>query len=118
MSIPLRIHITGDTGDVDGSDLAVFAGDFGSFGLWSYNGSDWTLLTTLNAKVMDAWNNGLAAYFAGSGIWNYNGSSWDLLTTSNAQDMEGWATSLAVDLRGCPTIHDYKKNRHLKIEVG
>jgi hypothetical protein len=78
-------------------ELAV---DFGTSGLWHYDGSTFTQLNGQSPEAMEYWNGGLAGDFAASGLWNYDGSSWNLLTTLNPQSMEAWDSSLAVYFAG------------------
>jgi len=62
-----------------GSAIAV---DFGTNGLWYYNGSTWSKLNGLNPEYLGTYSNKLAVDFGSSwGLWSYDGSSWRKLTS-------------------------------------
>ena len=77
-----------------------FAADFGANGLWHYDGSDWSQLTTLNPEAMETWEGDLAVGFSTSGLWSYDGATWDFLTINNPEEMVGWSQGLAADFGG------------------
>jgi hypothetical protein len=88
--------ITGGGGHSVGDELAV---DFGTYGLWHYDGSDWTSLAGWNPDGnMVEWTGGLAVDFGASyGLWNYDGSGWTRLTGWNPGGLETYGAGLAVD---------------------
>lgn len=61
--------------------------DFGTYGLWNYDGSGWASLSGWDSESMETWRTGLAVAFNGSGLWRYDGSEWSLLTSWDAEDM-------------------------------
>ena len=72
--------------------------DFGTNGLWHYNGTNWTSLTGWNPDgKMEEWAGGLAVDFGTYGLWNYDGSSWTWLAGWDPDDIEKYDTGLAVD---------------------
>ena len=77
-----------------GDELAV---DFGPYGLWHYDGSDWNSLAGWDPSDMEKWNAGLAVDFGTYGLWNYDGSSWTSLAGWDPSAMEAYGTGLAVD---------------------
>ena len=86
-------HFT--TGDAVGDELAV---DFGTYGLWHYDGSTWTNPAGWDPDGnMTEWDNGLAVDFGSYGLWNYDGSSWSNLAGWDPDGMEAYNTGLAVD---------------------
>ena len=78
-----------------GDELAV---DFGTYGLWHYDGS-WTSLAGWNPDGnMEVWTGSLAVDFGVTyGLWNYDGSSWTSLAGWNPADLEAYGTGLAAD---------------------
>ena len=64
---------------------ATIYGDFGSSGLWKYDGSAWTQLSSANPIHMSSTGSLLYADFGPSyGIYKYNGANWSQLTSSSA----------------------------------
>ena len=61
--------------------------DFGTDGLWSYDGSSWSKLTTWNPTGMSGWGGGLAVDFGADGLWNYDGTSWSKKTSWQCENM-------------------------------
>ena len=52
------------------------AADFGTKGLWNYDGS-WIQLSQWNPKQMEAWGTAqLAVDFGQNGLWTYDGKTW------------------------------------------
>ena len=51
-------------------------GDFGASGLWKWNGTAWSQLTSANPENMVA--SGLTLYgdFGTSGLWKWDGTAW------------------------------------------
>jgi hypothetical protein len=71
--------------------------DFGTNGLWNYDGSGWTSLAGWDPEGMEACDKGLAVDFGTNGLWNYDGSSWTSLAGWDPEGVEAWDTGLAVD---------------------
>ena len=83
--------------------------DFGSGrGMYYYNGTAWTWMTNLEAKLLIAWNNGIvekvvADFGPSGGIYTYPSATnaWDWLTNwDGAMGMIVWNNNLVVDF-GC-----------------
>ena len=53
--------------------------DFGSYGLYKYDGATWTQITPYSPSAMAATGSLLYGTF-GNGIWQYDGSTWSQLT--------------------------------------
>ena len=81
-------------------ELAV---DFGTNGLWHYDGS-WGRLSNWDPDDdLAGWSNGLAVDFGpGRGLWNRDGSSWSRLSNWDAGNagLAGWSGGLAVGFDG------------------
>ena len=80
-----------------GDELAA---DFGTNGLWHYDGASWSKLTTWNPDDdLAGWSGGLAVDFGGDGLWNHDGTSWSQKTSWNpgSGGLAGWSGGLAVD---------------------
>ena len=81
------------------NDLAV---DFGSLGLWYYNSTSWSRISTSNPQWLTAYNGSLAADFGATyGLYQYDGSAWTQISTSDADNtgntMVSYNNGLAVD---------------------
>ncbi|MHC4687384.1 MAG: fibronectin type III domain-containing protein [Planctomycetota bacterium] len=92
---------------VTGNELAV---DFGSDGLYQYDGSSWSRLTVSNPQHLAVYNNKLVADFGSDGLWQFDGFSWSKLTPSDADStgncMVAYGASLVVDF-GSGGIWEY-----------
>ena len=93
------IEFNYDEGDCihPGDELAA---DFGTNGLWHYDGASWSKLTTWNPDDdLAGWSGGMAVDFGGDGLWNHDGSLWSMLTGWNpgSGGLAGWSGGLAVD---------------------
>ena len=77
-----------------GDELAV---DFGTYGLWHYDGSTWTSLAGWNPESMVKWRTGFTVDFDTYGLWNYDGSSWTSLAGWDPSNIKAYGTGLAVD---------------------
>jgi subtilisin family serine protease len=90
-----------------GPDLAV---DFGSGGIWDYDGSAWSGLTSSNPEDLAVYDNKLVGDFGLGGLWEFDGTSWTKLTSSDAENtgncMVAYGTSLVVDF-GAGGIWEY-----------
>ena len=60
--------------------------DFGTDGIWQWNGSSWTKITPSNPEAMTAAYS-LYADFGTYGIRKWNGSTWTKITSSNPEAM-------------------------------
>jgi len=89
-----------DVGAFEYNDSFVFgelAVDFGSNGLWHYDGS-WTSLASWNPDGLVEWTGGMAVDFDTYGTWNYDGTTWTQLAGWNPEDdMVNWIDGIAVD---------------------
>ena len=72
--------------DLAGGNIGLFV-DFGSSGLYRYDGS-WALISTGNAEKMEIYGGKLAADFGASGLYEYDGGGWTRISTGDAEDME------------------------------
>ena len=52
-------------------------------GLWKYDGTSWSQLTTENPQTMAASGSMLYADFGSMGLWKYDGTSWSQITGDN-----------------------------------
>ena len=85
------------SGTCYGDELAA---DFGTNGLWHYDGASWSKLTTWNPDDdLTGWSGGLAVDFGGDGLWNHDGTSWSQKTSWNlgSGGLAGWSGGLAAD---------------------
>jgi len=92
---------------VAGGQLAV---DFSSAGLYQYDGSSWSRLTSSNPQYLAVYNNKLVGDFGSAGLWEFDGTVWSKLTSSDADNtgncMVAYGTSLVVDF-GTAGLHQY-----------
>jgi hypothetical protein len=78
-----------------GGKLAV---DFGSMGVFIYDGTAWARINTMDASSLGAYGNKLVANFPGRGLYEYDGSTWQRITTNDtAQTMIGLGSLLYVE---------------------
>ncbi len=85
-----------------GGGNAVFAAeqvavDFGANGLYAYDGSNLTELTSLNPESITSWNGKLVGDFGSYGLWLYDGNSWKGLTGWNAENIVALGSRLVAD---------------------
>jgi hypothetical protein len=89
------------------SELIV---DFGSGGIWDYDGSSWTGLASSNPEHLAVYDNKLVGDFGSGGLWEFDGTSWSQLTTlgsdSTGNRMMAYGTSLVIDF-GSGGIWEY-----------
>jgi len=76
--------------------------DFGSSGMYYYNGTSWSQLSTNNPQWLTVYNGNLAADFGATyGLYQYDGISWTQISTSDADNtgntMVAYNNGLAVD---------------------
>jgi len=57
--------------------------DFGTSGLYHYNGTSWSQISTNNPEWLTAYNGNLAADFGAYGLYSYNGSAWSQISTAD-----------------------------------
>jgi hypothetical protein len=76
-------------------------GDFGSAGLWEFDGTAWSQLTSSDAdntgNCMVAYGTSLVVDFGGAGLYQYDGSSWSSLTSSNPEYLAVYGGKLVGD---------------------
>ena len=65
---------------------ALFETD-GVFGIWKWDGSAWSQLTSTNPENMVTSGSTLYAAFGTSGIWEWNGTAWSQLTSTNPENI-------------------------------
>jgi hypothetical protein len=57
--------------------------DFGTGGLYMWNGSSWTMIANVNSENMMPYYSTLFADFGAGGLYSWNGTAWTMLTPSN-----------------------------------
>jgi len=66
------------------NSLAV---DFGSQGVYYYNGASWSQISTNNAEWLTGYDTSLAADFGSTyGLYQYDGSAWSQISTSDVDN--------------------------------
>ena len=84
--------------------------DFGTSGLYHYNGTSWSQISTNNPQWLTAYNGNLAADFGAYGLYAYNGSSWSQISTADPDNtgntMVAYNNGLAVDF-GTSGLYHY-----------
>ena len=60
--------------------------DFGSQGVWGYDGANWSKVTGKDPIVMGTYANKLVADFPVLGMWRYDGT-WQEIDRNNCEDM-------------------------------
>ena len=78
--ISARISMLGCPMVAYGNGLAV---DFGTAGLYYYNGSSWSQTSTNNPEWLTTYNGNLAADFSTYSLYSYNGSAWSQISTAD-----------------------------------
>jgi hypothetical protein len=103
-SATLRIALTSNpaiygeyTFSILPGDASVPFVDFAAYGLYQWNGTDWTQLTTSHPASMVASGSTLYADFAGDGFYAWNGSAWSLLTKDHPTNILASGSSLYAD---------------------
>ena len=61
--------------------------DFGSQGLWSFDGANWTPISSGDVETMTGWASGLAMDFGSSGLWNFDGTNWSQISSADTDDL-------------------------------
>ncbi len=80
-------------GDIDGDGLDEAAVDFGTLGVWLWNGGVWGLLTSSNPEHLIAGNldgnadDEIVGDFGTDGIWAWDSGAWGQLSSQNAELM-------------------------------
>jgi len=69
------------------SGQELLYGNFTGAGIWQWNGTTWTQVTTSNPQLMVTWGLNLYGSFVGAGIWKWDGTNWSQVTSSNPQLM-------------------------------
>ncbi len=111
---PVTVTAPDDTPNINavlqtfGDELAA---DFGTSGLYFYNGARWTRLSTGNPQWLTAYSGKLTGDFGASGLYQYNGGAWTRLTVGDADNsgntMAAFSSGLAVDF-GTSGLYLYK----------
>ncbi|MHC4498272.1 MAG: M4 family metallopeptidase, partial [Planctomycetota bacterium] len=105
---------TDESGDFSGwfiDDIRIYTKatssliiDFGGGGLWDYDGSSWSSLTSSNAEDLAVYDNNVVGDFGVAGLYEFDGTAWSQLTPSDADNtgncMVAYGTSLVVDFGG------------------
>ena len=91
-SYSISLRITDNKGNISETSytITIFTqlyGDFGSGGIWMYNGITWTQLTPSDPEAMITAGSLLYGDFGSGGIWMYNGTTWAQLTPSDPETM-------------------------------
>jgi hypothetical protein len=81
------------------SDTSLFS-DFGSLGLWQWNGSAWSQINTLSPASMVASGSMLYGNFTGYGLWQWNGRAWRLINTLIPESMVASGSILYANFTG------------------
>jgi hypothetical protein len=76
--------------------LNELVADFGTRGLWHYNGGAWNRISTGNASGLSNYQGGVLSDFDTSGLYVYHGA-WTRISTGNADD-DGGAVAIGSDL--------------------
>ncbi len=59
--------------------------DFGSSGIWIYNGTTWSQITMVIRKLWRPQVRFCMRDFGSNGIWQWNGTTWSRITTGNPE---------------------------------
>jgi DNA-binding beta-propeller fold protein YncE len=94
MGLPEQTTFTQSKGTASGGRLAA---DFGSNGLYLYDGTSWKGVAGWDAESMTAWGSRLVADFGNKGIYIYDGASWTGITGWNPENTVAWGDRLAAD---------------------
>jgi hypothetical protein len=62
---------------------SILYADYGTLGLWKYDGSTWAQITSADANLLRSYGGNLVANFPGHGLWLYDGTTWTLLTPND-----------------------------------
>jgi hypothetical protein len=81
------------------SDASLFS-DFGSAGLWYWNGSAWSKINTASPASMVASGTILYANFTGYGLWKWNGNAWSQINPTIPASMVASGTILYANFTG------------------
>ncbi len=68
--------------------------DFGSNGLYSYNGSDWTKINDSSPSSMAASDSNLFANYGSWGLWKWDGTSWTQIDINSPGGIVGVGSNL------------------------
>ncbi len=74
--------------------------DFSGYGIWKWNGADWTQTNVGETTKMAASGSNLYANFEGYGLWQWNGTDWSQLNPGLAANMTASGSNLYVDFTG------------------
>ena len=80
------------------SGLAV---DFGTLGLWHFDGADWTQLNEDDPQWLAVYGNYLVVDYGSLGLWQFDGVTWTQIRSDNPDNtgntMLAYNSGLAVD---------------------
>ena len=63
------------------------AANFGTSGLWYYNGADWSCISTTDPEWVATYMDKLVADFGATyGVWQCDGVSWEQISTADADN--------------------------------
>ncbi len=77
--------------------------DFGNFGVFSYDGTDWSAVGDWDSDQVEAWGsatgslNNMAIDYGTKGLWNYDGTDWTMLGSWDPVSLEAYNNKVAVD---------------------
>jgi hypothetical protein len=66
-------------------------------GLWGFDGTGWSKLSSWNAEEVEGCACGLAADFGANRLWLQNGTAWSKLSNWNPEDLSAHGSGLAGD---------------------
>jgi hypothetical protein len=72
--------------------------DYGTTGLYTYDGTTWDRINSLDPAGLGAYNGKLVANFPGMGLYEYDGTAWQRINTNDgAENMVAVGSILYVD---------------------
>ena len=94
--------------------------DFGTKGLYQYDGSEWAKISTGDAdntgNTMVAYDGGLAVDFGSYGLHSYNGSSWNQISAMNPEWVYTYNNKLVGDF-GSDGVWEYNSSSWSQIST-
>ncbi|OQX01528.1 MAG: hypothetical protein BWK80_59745, partial [Desulfobacteraceae bacterium IS3] len=81
------LNVAGGNSVFAGEKIAV---DFGSNGLYVYDGQTLTGLTSLNPENIISWNEKLVGDFGKDGLHLYDGNVWTVISNWNHENIIAW----------------------------
>jgi hypothetical protein len=78
----------------------VFVGDFGTAGVWQFDGTNWSQISLSNpdnnGNAMVAYGTGIIIDFGGLGLWYYDGTNWSQFSALSTEFMTVYGNNLFV----------------------